>query len=59
MKICPHPFTYKHKEKALIRIFRELIFGKIKWAQLNKFYSAMLYLERYLEKLDFFKLKGH
>ena len=38
--------------KALKRIFRELILGKIKWAELKKFYSAMLHLERYLEKLN-------
>ena len=52
MKICPNPFTIKQKMKALKRIFRELILGKIKWAELKKFYSAMLHLERYLEKIN-------
>lgn len=45
-------FTDKHKTKALIRIFKALIFGKIKWTELKKFYSAMLHLERYLERLN-------
>ncbi len=52
MKICPNPFTNKHKRNALNRIFREFILGKIKWTELTKFYSAMLHLERYLEKLN-------
>ncbi|BBR72610.1 Uncharacterised protein [Acinetobacter baumannii] len=52
MKICPNPFTNKHKKKALTRIFRALILGKIKWAELKNFYLAMLHLERYLERLN-------
>ena len=52
MKICPNPFTIRQKMKALKRIFRALILGKIKWDELKKFYSAMLHLERYLEKLN-------
>jgi len=53
MKICPDPFTHKHKTKALKRIFRALILGQIKWSELKKFYSAILHLERYLERLNF------
>ena len=52
MTISPGSFTNNHKKKALTRIFRALILGKIKWAELKKFYSAMLHLERYLEKLN-------
>ena len=52
MKIFPNPFTNKHKKNALTRIFRALILGKIKWAELKKFYLAMLHLERYLEKIN-------
>lgn len=52
IKINPTPFTIKQKMKALKRICRELILGKIKWAELKKFYLAMLHLERYLEKLN-------
>ncbi|MBD8009998.1 MULTISPECIES: hypothetical protein [Acinetobacter] len=52
MKICPNPFTIKQKMKALKRIFRALILGKIKWDELKKVYSAMLHLERYLEKIN-------
>lgn len=57
MKICPSPFTVKQKMKALKRIFRALILGKIKWDELKKFYSAMLHLERYLEKLNNMAIK--
>jgi len=53
MKIFPDSFTHKHKIKALKRIFRALIVGQIKWSELKKFYSAMLHLERYLERLNF------
>ncbi|UNT63674.1 MULTISPECIES: hypothetical protein [unclassified Acinetobacter] len=52
MKICPNPFTIKQKMKALKRLLKALIFGKIKWAELKKFYLAMLHLERYLERLN-------
>ena len=52
MKLCPNPFTNKHKRNALNRIFREFILGNIKWTELMKFYSAMLHFERYLERLN-------
>lgn len=52
MKICPSPFTNKQKLKALKRIFKALILGKIKWVDVKKFYFAMLHLERYLERLN-------
>ena len=52
MTISPDPFTNNHKRKALMRIFRALILGKIKWAELKRFYLAMLHLERYLERLN-------
>lgn len=51
MKIYSDPFTHKHKMKALKRIFRAIILGKIKWSEIKKFYLAMLHLERYLERL--------
>lgn len=53
MIIRSGPFTNKHKIKALKRIFRALILGQIQWSELKKFYSAMLHLERYLERLNF------
>ena len=52
MIICSGPFTNKQKKKALKRLLKALIFGKIKWAELKKFYLAMLHLERYLERLN-------
>lgn len=52
MKICSDPFTHKHKMKALKRIFRALILGKIQWFEVKRFYLAMLHLERYLERLQ-------
>ena len=52
MVIRPDPFTNKHKKNVLSRIFKALILGKIKWAELKKFYLAMLHLERYLERLN-------
>ena len=52
MTISSDPFTNKHRKKALKCIFRALIVGKIKWAELKKFYLAMLHLERYLERLN-------
>ena len=52
MIIRSGPFTNKHRKNALKRIFRALIQGKIKWADLKRFYLAMLHLERYLERLN-------
>lgn len=52
MIIRSGPFTNKHRKKALKRIFRALIQGKINWAELKRFYLAMLHLERYLERLN-------
>lgn len=54
MKIRSGPFHYKYQIKALKRIFKELILGKINWTDLHKIYSAMVHLECYLEKLKAF-----
>ncbi len=53
MIIRSGPFTNKQKKKALKRLLKALILGKIKWAELKKFYLAMLHLERYLERLNY------
>lgn len=52
MKICLKPFTKKHKFSALKRIFEVFVFGKIKLHELNRVYLAMLYLERYMERIN-------
>lgn len=52
MIIRSGPFTNTQKKKALKRLLKALISGKIKWAELKKFYLAMLHLERYLERLN-------
>lgn len=53
MIIRSGPFTNKQKKKALKRLLKALILGKIKWVELKKFYLAMLHLERYLERLNY------
>lgn len=52
MKIYLKPFTKKHKFSALKRIFEVFVFGKIKLHELNRVYLAMLYLERYMERIN-------
>lgn len=39
--------------KALKRILRAFLFGKIKTFELRKYYLAMLHLERYLDRLNY------
>lgn len=51
MIIRSGPFTNKQKKKALKRLLKAIILRKIKWAELKRFYLAMLHLERYLERL--------
>ena len=52
MKISPNTFTNKHKMKALKRIFRAFLFGKINKYEWKKYYVAMLHLECYLDRLN-------
>ncbi|MGE8539086.1 MAG: hypothetical protein ACN6NI_07360 [Acinetobacter sp.] len=51
MKIISTPYTSKHSLKALRRIHKTIIRGAMNLTELQKLYSAMLHLERYVERL--------